>query len=154
MRRTATCLDLRSESSKRYENEITPELASLGMKDVSVLISREYPTAKFGPVVDQYPVKAVHTTITFDPILVEMRLGIRIPLREIKDILERMSIDIAEAEEGKWRLTIPFTRLDLKIPEDIVEEVGRIYGYGHIQGIFPPTQRQKFPYCRCITFQR
>jgi phenylalanyl-tRNA synthetase beta chain len=136
---------LRSESSKRYENEITPELASLGMEDVSILVSQEYPNAKFGPVVDQYPVKAVHATITFDPILVETRLGIRIPLREIKDILERMSIDIAEAEEGKWRLTIPFTRLDLKIPEDMVEEVGRIYGYGHIQGIFPPVSKAKVP---------
>jgi len=145
VRRTATRLDLRSESSKRYENEITPELASLGMEDVSILVSQAYPAAKFGPIVDQYPVKAIHTTIVFDPILVEMRLGIRIPPREIKDILERMSIDIAEAEEGKWRLTIPFTRLDLKLPEDIVEEVGRIYGYGHIQGIFPPVSKAKVP---------
>jgi phenylalanyl-tRNA synthetase beta chain len=145
VRRTATRLDLRSESSKRYENEITPELTSLGMNDVSILVSQAYPAAKFGPIVDQYPVKAIHTTITFDPILVEMRLGIRIPSREIKDILERMSIDIAEAEEGKWRLTIPFTRLDLKIPEDIVEEVGRIYGYGHIQGILPPISKAKVP---------
>jgi len=145
VRRTATRLDLRSESSKRYENEITPELASLGMNDVSILISREYPAAKFGPIVDQYPVKAIHTMITFDPILVEMRLGIRIPPREIKDILERMNIGIAEAEEGKWQLTIPFMRLDLKIPEDIVEEVGRIYGYGHIQGILPPVSKAKVP---------
>jgi phenylalanyl-tRNA synthetase beta chain len=146
VRRTATRLDLRSESSKRYENEITPELATSGMNDVSILVSREYPAAKFGPIVDQYPVKAIHTTIAFDPVLVEMRLGIKIPPREIKDILERMTIAIADEEgTGKWRLTIPFTRLDLKIPEDIVEEVGRIYGYGHIQGILPPTSKAKVP---------
>jgi phenylalanyl-tRNA synthetase beta chain len=145
VRRTATRLDLRSESSKRYENEITPELASLGMNDVSILVSQAYPSAKFGPIVDQYPVKAIHTTITFDPILVEMRLGIRIPSREVKDILERMDIGIAEAEGGKWLLTVPFTRLDLKISEDIVEEVGRIYGYGHIQGILPPVSKAKVP---------
>jgi len=146
VRRTATRLDLRSESSKRYENEITPELASLGMNDVSILVSQAYPAAKFGPIVDQYPVKAIHTMITFDPILVEMRLGIRIPPREIKDILERMAIAIADEEgTGKWRLTIPFTRLDLKIQEDIVEEVGRIYGYGHIQGILPPISKANVP---------
>lgn len=145
VRRTATRLDLRSESSKRYENEITPELASLGMNDVSILVSQAYPKAKFGPIVDQYPVKAVRATIHLNPISVETRLGIRIPPREVKDILERMDIAIAEAEECKWLLTIPFTRLDLKIPEDIVEEVGRIYGYGHIQGILPPTSKAKVP---------
>jgi len=48
-----------------------------------------------------------------------------------------MSIGIAE--KGKsWQFTIPFNRLDLTIREDIVEEVGRIYGYDHIQGILPP----------------
>jgi phenylalanyl-tRNA synthetase beta chain len=146
VRRTATRLDLRSESSKRYENEITPELASPGMNDVSILISQGYPNAKFGPIVDQYPFKAVRTMITFDPILVEMRLGIRIPPREVKDILERMTIAIADEDgTGKWRLTIPFTRLDLKIPEDIVEEVGRIYGYGHIPGLLPPVSKAKVP---------
>jgi phenylalanyl-tRNA synthetase beta chain len=63
----------------------------------------------------------------------------------VKDILERMDIGIAEAEGGKWLLTVPFTRLDLKISEDIVEEVGRIYGYGHIQGILPPVSKAKVP---------
>jgi phenylalanyl-tRNA synthetase beta chain len=37
-----------------------------------------------------------------------------------------------EKKGDEYVLTPPFFRLDLKIPEDIIEEVGRIYGYDKI----------------------
>jgi len=152
IRRTATRLDLRSEASKRYENEITPELATRGMVSVSALIKEASPNAKFGPIVDEYPVKAKQTIIEIDPAYINQRLGVDVPIEEIKEILENLEIKIESRkfivesqekgdsglERSDWILTIPFERLDLTIPEDIVEEVGRIYGYDKIQGILPP----------------
>ena len=137
VRRTSTRLDLRSESSKRYENEITPELASSAMDNVCSMIAHNIPAAKFGPIVDEYPTTPRRTIIDFDPAYLEARLGVKVPLSEAKGILERMNISVVE--KGKlWHLTIPFNRLDLTIKEDIVEEVGRIYGYDKIDGILPP----------------
>ena len=136
IRRTATRLDLRSEASKRYENEITPELAARGMESVSVLIQEASPLAKFGPVVDEYPTKPKQTTIGIDPAYIAERLGVEVPLDETKAILENLGIEIG-MKGSRWNLAIPFERLDLTIPEDIVEEVGRIYGYDKIQGILP-----------------
>ncbi len=147
VRRTSTKYDLRSESSKRYENEITPELAMSGMTELSALILREIPTAKFGPIVDVYPKKAVQTVIEIDPRYISKRLGIEVPLEMAKGILENMGITIivngrypihdksVEDNSSVWQLTIPFSRLDLTIPDDIVEEVGRIYGYENVKGV-------------------
>ena len=137
IRRTATRLDLRSEASKRYENEITPELALIGMKNISFLINEASPDAKFCPIVDEYPVKAKQTMIELDPAYINERLGVDVPLAETKDILERMGIKIVVIG-AIWRLEIPFERLDLTITDDIVEEIGRIYGYDKIGGVLPP----------------
>ena len=150
VRRTSTRLNLRNEASKRFENEITPELAMEGMGQLSSLlekssgagVSHSGEKVQFGPIVDEYPVKAVQTVITLDPSFVSERLGVEIPEKTIEDIVERLGIKIskkkATAGAAKtWSLTIPFCRLDLTIPEDIVEEVGRIYGYEHIVGKLP-----------------
>lgn len=145
VRRTSTKYDLRSESSKRYENEITPELAIEGMNELSGLILQAIPKAKFGPIVDVYPTKAVQTTIEIDPKYISERLGVDVPAKISKEILENMGITIEITNNQKpitkneiWKLTIPFNRLDLTIADDIVEEVGRIYGYEHIVGVLPP----------------
>lgn len=137
VRRTATRLNLRSESSKRYENEITPELASEGMASVCGLLKHDMPEAKFGPIVDEYPHKAKQSKIELDPSYIAERLGIEVPEAEMRSILAALRIAIEE-KGGKWHLTVPFERLDLTIKEDIVEEIGRIYGYEHVKGVLPP----------------
>jgi len=179
VRRTSTRLNLRNESSKRFENEITPELSIQGMNDMMVLVKELCPQAKWGPVVDIYPTKAQQTVIAFNPAYIEERLGVKIPETDIKNILEKSGIVINKGlqtviskqpsegakanqqirarptenevrlqqkstpfaektqSEDLWSLTIPFKRLDLIIPEDIVEEVGRAYGLEHIKGILP-----------------
>ncbi|MDB5238712.1 MAG: phenylalanyl-tRNA synthetase subunit beta, phenylalanyl-tRNA synthetase beta chain [Candidatus Parcubacteria bacterium] len=143
VRRTSTRLNLRSESSKRFENEITAELAAAGMDNTCALIQYNIPETKFGPIIDEYPVKALQTVMEFDPAYIEERLGVKVSLDNAKDILVRMNIGVAEASTvgaagPLWKLAIPYERLDLVIREDIVEEIGRIYGYDHVQGILPP----------------
>jgi len=136
VRRTSTKYDIRSDSSKRFENEITPELAIHGMNNVCGLIQEMIPNAKFGPIIDIYPNPAKQTVIEFDFNYIKERLGIEIPENETKNILEGMGISI-DRDQTSWSLTIPFERLDLNAPEDIVEEVGRIYGYDKVNGILP-----------------
>ncbi len=138
VRRTATRLDLRSESSRRYENEITPELTVPAMRDVSSLIQYNMPGAKFGPIVDAYPKKAEQTVFAFDPSYIQERLGIAIPLETATGILKSFGLGVEIKSDSEWKLTIPFERLDLTIPDDIVEEVGRIHGYEHVKGMLPP----------------
>ncbi len=145
VRRTSTKYDIRSDSSKRFENEITQELASQGMANACDLVRSVFPDAKFGPIVDIYPTKPKQTVIEFDPSYIEERLGVEISLEDSKKILERMDIVVSStgsASKPFWKLSIPYKRLDLVIKEDIVEEVGRIYGYDHVIGILPMKLKQ------------
>jgi len=144
VRRTSTRLNLRSESSKRYENEITPEFTASGMNDVCALIAHNISESRFGPVVDVYPIKAEQKIIDFDPKYIEERLGVSVPLADARDIL--MRLDMGVSEEGSiWKITLPFDRLDITSPVDIIEEIGRIYGYDKIHSVLPPVLKDTVP---------
>ena len=145
VRRTSNKYDIRSESSRRFENEITPKMAERGMAAVSALLQSLYPTAKFGPITDIYADPVTPALLDFAPAYLAERLGIIVPLDEAKDILTRMNIKVSEKSPTLWQLTIPCNRLDLKLSEDIVEEIGRIYGYDHIEGVLPPAAKLPSP---------
>ncbi len=137
VRKTSTKYNLRNESSKRFENEITPEWAMDGIVHVSALINKLSSGAKFGPISDFYPHPAVMITIATSVDFINKKLGIKIPKEKIIEILKSLKIGVEEKEnkqEIELALAIPHHRFDLAIPEDIVEEVGRIYGYDKIAG--------------------
>ena len=136
VRKTSIRHNIRNESSKRFENEISPEMALEAMDNMSALIKEIYGQAKFGPIVDIYKNKVNQSIIKINPIYIKESLGLDIPNEEIKNILNKLSITIEDSGK-KWKLTIPFERIDLSIPEDIVEEVGRIYGYEKIKSVLP-----------------
>ncbi len=138
VRRTATRLHLRNESSKRFENEITPELASEGMDMISALIAEFAPGAatQMSAVVDVYPARPTPTVIVTTLRYVNDRLGIEVPEKDFNTIIDRLGIQKQISGE-EITLTIPYHRLDLTVPEDIVEEIGRIYGYEKITTHLP-----------------
>ena len=66
----------------------------------------------------------------------EKILGVKISEKEITDILSRLGMETSKKEEI-FSVGIPSERPDLKIKEDIAEEVARIYGYDKIEPIAP-----------------
>ena len=60
------------------------------MHELSDLILKSIPDAKFGSIVDVYPMKAVQTVIELDPKYISERLGVQVPLEESRKILEGM----------------------------------------------------------------
>ena len=74
----------------------------------------------------------------------ERLLGIAVPDREIVRILERLGFAPEPEPEG-WQTTVPSYRFDVEIEEDLVEEVGRIYGYERIPARHYPSAQSISP---------
>lgn len=74
-------------------------------------------------------------------------LGIKIPEKEVVNILDRLNLS-PKIEKNNILCAIPTYRNDLKIEEDLIEEVARIYGYNNFPKTMPigeiPTT--KIPY--------
>jgi phenylalanyl-tRNA synthetase beta chain len=59
-------------------------------------------------------------------------LGIEIPKNTVKSILTKLDFIITDFSDTTLTVQIPDYRIDIEYPEDIYEEVGRIYGYDQI----------------------
>jgi len=71
-------------------------------------------------------------------------LGIEIPTKKITEILESLNLSPVLINDS-IQVTVPTYRNDLKIEEDLIEEVARIYGYNNFpktipEGVVPVTQ--------------
>lgn len=137
VRKTAQSVKITNDSTKRFENNVTPERALLAMTEISALIAKEMPGATFGALVDQYPEPATIKTLTIEMAKIHERLGMEVPKQDMLNILSWLQIEVKDTGDT-LELTLPPYRTDLVITEDIAEEVGRIYGYDKVKGILPP----------------
>lgn len=135
-RKTARRVKILTDSSKRYENEITAEKVDYAMEMMVSLISTFAATSDMQIVgtTDIYPKQELQHKVSVSSDHVQRLLGLDISESEISDILDRCGYSY-NLYEGLYTVTIPADRLGLRIAEDIVEEIGRIYGYHNI-----PTQ--------------
>jgi phenylalanyl-tRNA synthetase beta chain len=130
---------LQTDSSKRFENEITAELASEAIEAVANLIVQIAGTDNtlVGSATDAYPnppgdERLVQVSVSD----INKRLGTELSKAEVGSIFNRLGFHIT-IDDDLFSVRIPHARLDLAIPEDLVEEVGRIYGYANIETVLP-----------------
>jgi phenylalanyl-tRNA synthetase beta chain len=119
VRKTSTRLNLRNDSSKRFENEITPDFAEIGMDDAVALIVSILPDAKILARQDIYPKPVTKWNVTVSPEYISSLCGIAVSGDDIEKIMKTMGCDV-EKTGNDLKITPPLERLDLVIPEDIV----------------------------------
>ncbi|MSR71432.1 MAG: phenylalanine--tRNA ligase subunit beta [Candidatus Taylorbacteria bacterium] len=138
IRRTSFKTGVRTDAAKRFENSMTPEYAEPGLEEVTALIaSFSNANISIGKNIDVYPIKSPVRTVKFDAEMIDARLGLAIPEKEMFAILSRLNIE-TKKEGSEFVSIIPADRSDLTVAEDMVEEIGRIYGYEKIKGVLPP----------------
>ncbi len=147
VRKTAQTLNIFTDARKRFENDLSPEMAEYGMLELSALIAEMCPEAIFEDIVDVYPKKQEECKLFFSAERISKILGLKISDREIEDILKRYNISYEKtplpdghsplAGGAKYEIRIPPMRLDLEIEEDMAEEIGRILGYDKVEPCLP-----------------
>lgn len=130
VRLTSRALNLRSDSSQRYEKGVDFYCQTLGLHRALNLIDTYGYGTIVGQVFDSNPDVSEKTIVcTTDDI--EYILGIRVPDAEIERILNSLCIETT-VKDGVITSKIPLFREDIVGKNDIAEEIIRIYGYDRL----------------------
>lgn len=137
VRRAAQKLKLLTDASVRFQNRPSPELAAYGMRDVLKLIV-DIAGGKVVGVTDVYPTRPESARVSVTLSEVNGILGSSFNAGDVADVFKRLTLP-TEIGGDTFMVTPPFERTDLTIPEDLVEEVGRIIGYDKVPAVELPT---------------
>ena len=140
IRATSKRLGLRTEASSRFEKGIDPNLCETAANRVCRLIEELGAGSVVGGIVDEYPVPAQPVTIGVRVKRVNDVLGIVLSTEEMKDIFQRLEMEVELSDDTCYadptchdcavlKVTPPTVRQDLLAEVDFIEEVARLYGY-------------------------
>ena len=124
---TSKRLGLKSEASIRYEKGLTSEHTMNVLARFLCLLEKNV-KCKIDSIFDVNKEETTSKLIEFDTNLVKRLLGVEIKNSDIITYLDLLEIK-TEVKGDVIICTIPYFRTDLVIQEDIVEEIGRLYGF-------------------------
>lgn len=124
---TSKRLGLKSEASIRYEKGLTSEHTMNVLARFLCLLEKNV-KCKIDSIFDVNKEETTSKLIEFDTNLVKRLLGVEIKNSDIITYLDLLEIK-TEVKGDVIICTIPYFRTDLAIQEDIVEEIGRLYGF-------------------------
>jgi len=144
VRRTSNKI-LRSEASNRFEKGLDPKRTYMAIERACHLLEKyANATIQTGTVVyDKTDCKEKLIDITTKNI--NDVLGTVLTKEEVIDIFRRLGFNSTE-NNRTIQVEVPTRRLDISIKEDLIEEVGRIYGVNNIKGKLPVTTMKKGSY--------
>lgn len=137
IRKGSKALGLKTDASLRFEHGLDPNLTELAAARAAYLIQKVAGGKIARGSVDIYPQKVYPKRIKLDLNYVASLLGIKISLTAVKNILKNLGFRLIEVKTQSILVEVPTFRRDITIPEDLVEEIGRIYGYEKIVPVFP-----------------
>ena len=133
IRRTSTRLGLRSEASSRFEKNINPELPPIGLRRATQLFVELAGAKAAKGIADAYPGKKEKPTILLQKDRVRRVLGVDLNTEKVIAVLSSLGFTCDKAgSSGDISVTIPYWRTDIRLPDDVIEEVARIIGYDDI----------------------
>lgn len=127
---------LRSEASTRFEKGLDPNRTYMAIERSCNLLQKYADATIVGGLVkeDTTSLEDTKIDITFENI--NLVLGTEVPEDAVLNVFRRLGFNY-EVNGKTISVSVPKRRIDISIKEDLIEEVGRIYGVNNIQGRLP-----------------
>lgn len=116
-----------------------PHVLNLLMQSIHDVAGGEQASNVFDETAIDHQSKSTPVSVEF----INSRLGLKLTADEVKKLLENVEFSVQDNNELK--VTPPFWRTDIDLPEDIVEEVGRLYGFDKLPRELPKRSIKPAP---------
>lgn len=147
VRRTSNAI-LRSEASNRFEKGLDPNRTFMAIERACHLLEKYASGEVVGDIAKYDTTEKEDKIINITAENINNILGMTISEKEILDVFRRLGFK-AIVEDGVIVVSVPRRRLDIVIKEDLIEEVGRIYGVNNIKGKLPNILPKMGSYDKC-----
>ncbi|MCK9578253.1 phenylalanine--tRNA ligase subunit beta [bacterium] len=134
---TARKLNIRTDASIRFEHHLDPNLAEFAMDRLCTIISQVAGGDITSGKIDIYDEKVKPIKVKLEIDLLEKVLGISIPQKEIQIILNYLGFSSIQINKKLITVDVPTWRQDVVLKENLIEEIGRVYGYEKIAPAMP-----------------
>src|SRR5437867_1580502 len=128
VRRTAKKLGLKTEASFRFERGADIDAPVPALQRIGWLLEQVGTGRIVGPVIDVYPQRREPVRLRLRRVRLAALLGVAVPDDDVARILGRLGLTVSAAPGG-WDVVAPTFRVDLLREVDLIEEVGRHYGF-------------------------
>jgi phenylalanyl-tRNA synthetase beta chain len=145
IRRTSARHKKRTEASMRFEKSLDPHQNIDALRRFLFLLDKSHVTYQAADRIVSLGIHPEQTFITVEHAFIEARLGIILKPERVIAILEHIAFEVEQSTEHDtvvYTVAVPSFRAtkDVKIPEDIVEEIGRYIGYDALPRVMPALQ--------------
>lgn len=138
IRRACQELAFRTEAASRFEKGVDPEGVMIAMKRAVDLFADWAGAKVASDLFDIYPQPPQERKITLEKTRLSRLMGVEISLKEAQKILQSLGFETTVGQES-LTAKVPHWRLgDIALPEDLIEEIARLYGYFNLPNILPP----------------
>jgi phenylalanyl-tRNA synthetase beta chain len=136
VRKTSRRLGLKTEASSRFERGSDISAPVLALQRALALIEQLDAGRVVEPLVDCYPRPREPRVVHLRADRLARLLGAIVPADDVERILTGLGLAVVPAVDG-WDVTVPTFRVDLLREADLVEEVGRHFGFDRLEPTFP-----------------
>lgn len=140
IRRATRTTRLSSESSYRFERGIDPAMVPLAAIRAARMICQLAGGRMVSGILDRGETRIQQRTILLRTRRVREILGVQIYPPQQKRLLERIGCQVSGVSRS-FRVKPPSWRADLKVCEDLIEELARLWGYERGPSTLPPMAR-------------
>jgi phenylalanyl-tRNA synthetase beta chain len=139
VRATSRRLGLKTEASARFERGADWAAPVVAIRRALLLLQKLGAGSLVGGITDLHPRPGEQKRLTVRRQRIGALLGATIPDRDIVRILTHLGFGVTAAAEG-WDVVVPTFRVDVAREADLIEEIGRHWGFDRIAPTFPPLR--------------
>ncbi|MGM9878059.1 MAG: phenylalanine--tRNA ligase subunit beta [Bacilli bacterium] len=127
---------LRSEASIRYEKGLDVNRTYMALERACYLLEKYAKASVCDGIIEYNTLDREDKVIEIELDKINSVLGYNLSVLDVSKVFDKLNFKY-KVVSNKFKVTVPTRRTDISIKEDLIEEVGRVYGVDNIEATLP-----------------